>query len=95
MDHADAQSLGLCGRADIHLLAIQQDSAVILLGGPGEDFHQRAFARAIFTHQRVDFTPGNLQPGVIQCLDAGKCFRDILHQEEGAGFGHNSAQSLE
>jgi hypothetical protein len=48
----------------------------------GQGFHQGALARPILADKRVNFTRQNSKIDVLQRLDAGKGFADILHTEE-------------
>jgi hypothetical protein len=62
---------------------MQQNLAVGRLLQPVEDLHQRALPRAVFTHQRVDFTlrHSKIHPFVGHHA-VGVDFGNLLHFDE-------------
>ena len=54
MDHADPAGDRVRGAGQVDLVAVQQDRALVGLGQPVEDIHQRGLAGAVLTEERVD-----------------------------------------
>ena len=77
--HADAQRGGVIGVADGHRFAILPDFAFLRLIQAEKDAHQRRFARAVLTQQRVDFAVAQLEGDVVIGNDAGKALGDMQH----------------
>ncbi len=59
--HADAEADRPAGRADLDLLAAEQDLALVGLVEPVEDVHQGRLARAVLPEQRVDLSTAQLE----------------------------------
>ena len=77
--HADAQGVGVVGVADLDLLAVLLDDALLRLIQAEEHAHQRGFARAVFTQQRVDLALAQLQCDVVVGDDAGETLGNVQH----------------
>lgn len=52
----------------------------------GQDFDQCAFARAIFTHERVDFPLSNREVHFFERSNAREGFRQLADLEQRGGF---------
>ena len=85
----DARLLGLAGVVEFHLAPLVGDGAGILGVDAGQHLHQRGFARAVFTHQRVHLALAHLQIDVIQRVHAGERFVDALHRQY--DFSHDTS----
>ena len=79
MHHADVQSRGVVGVVDLDLFAILFDDAGLRLIQAEQHAHQRGLSGAVFTKQRVNFTPAQLQGDIVVGLDAGELLGDVEH----------------
>jgi len=86
VDHADAQIDGRLRVGDGHCLPSQQDLARVGRFHAVENFHQRGFASAVFTHQGVDFPLLHGQVHPVVGNDAGESLGDTEHLQ----IGHRS-----
>ena len=87
------------GDAIADRLAIQQNFTFIRMIHAIQDLHQRAFARAIFTQQGMDFTGLHVKINVVTGKHAGESLGDAAHFQavdtgpargEFIGFGHGA-----
>ena len=76
IDGNKAGLAGAGGRADVTLLAAQEDAAGIGRNGSGEDLDQRRLAGAVGAHQRMHFAGQHRQRRVLQRGDGAVVFRD-------------------
>src|SRR3546814_8772093 len=74
----------------MYVFAIQQQPARARLFDPGDDLHQRRFARAIFADQHVDRARVHLEIHAVERLHAGVEFRHALSAEARRGLGHGT-----
>ena len=72
MDQRDAKFLCRQGGGDIDRLVVQQQFARAGRVHAGEDFHQRAFAGAVFAHEGVDFAGTKIEIDRFQHAYAGE-----------------------
>ena len=79
MDDGDAGALGFDGVADLHGLAVDQDLARIGLVDAAQNLHERRFARAVFTHQRMNFTGADLEFDTLEHAHRTKRLADAPH----------------
>ena len=63
--------------------SINADFARVRRLHAGKDFHERAFARAIFADYRKHFTRSQREVHAAEGFHAGKLFADLLHLEQG------------
>ena len=63
---ANGQRLGVGRAFDVHRFAVEQDLAAVFAVDPGQDFHQRGFARAVFTHECVHLAGLQVKLGFVQ-----------------------------
>ena len=77
--HADMQCGGVVGVIDFDGFSILADLALLRLIQAKQHAHQRGLARAVFSQQRVDFAPPQLQRDVVVGLDAGEFLGDMKH----------------
>ena len=63
------------GRAKVHVNAADADLAAVTGQRPGQNFHQRRFARAIGPHQGHHLTPPDTQRRSAQHGDGAEVFR--------------------
>jgi hypothetical protein len=89
IDHGHARQSALQRIARMIRRAVQPDFAGIGLICAGEDFHQRAFARAVFTHQRQNFAGVDGQTHVIQRDGRAEAFGHSLHSQAGLAWLHD------
>ena len=61
MDQRDAESLGVGDAAEDDGLAVDEQFPCVRLISAAEDLHQRAFARAVFAHEREHFAGSELK----------------------------------
>ncbi len=88
VDDGDAVGLGRKRAVDLHGLAVDLDlGAGIGDVGAGEDLHQRGFAGAVLTHQRMDLAGVDGKLDVAQRLHAGEGLGDVLHAQYRRGIG--------
>src|SRR5882724_3169989 len=66
-------------------VALDQNLPTILRMGINsrEHFHQRRLARAILTHQSVNFTFMKIERDAVECANTRKTLGDVAHFEEG------------
>ena len=64
---------------NVKRLAVDQDLAAGRGIGPREDFHQRAFSRAVFAHQRMDLTGKHRQIHALERVETAKRFGNAAH----------------
>ena len=83
VDDADALHLCVLGISGMKGLALIKDLTCIGLIDTRQDFHQRRFSCAIFTDQRMNFSFSYGEIYFIQGFDAGKCFRNLAHLQNG------------
>ena len=77
VDDGDAKLLRLFRREISDLLAKNRDLALVARINAAENFHQRRFARAVFTEQRHDFAGAQIEGHVVQGFDARKKLADV------------------
>ena len=85
-DHADAGLAGVVRAADLERVAGEADLARIHGVDAVENFHQRGFARAVFTDKRVDFVRPELQTDSGENAVPPERLGDAGHREK--RFGH-------
>ena len=71
VDEGDSSASGLTGAGEAHSSALNGDGALIGRNDASEDFHQRALARSVFTHQYVDFPFAQIEGNGVQNLYIG------------------------
>ncbi|MPM70232.1 hypothetical protein SDC9_117185 [bioreactor metagenome] len=83
VDHADALGDGDGGGGESDLLAVDPNLAACGLFQAKQHLHQRRFSRAVFSHQRVDFSFADVQIDVLIGGDAiGIHFCNPLHLDD-------------
>ena len=70
VDHVDAAGDGIGRTADRDLLAVKDDRALVGLGEPVENVHQRGLARTVLAEERVDLPGPDGQVDVVVRDDA-------------------------
>src|ERR1700682_1766400 len=90
MNDDNAERLGICDVAEVPLLPVINDSAVIVALGidAAQHLHQRRLAGAILAHQGMDLTLPDGEIDVVQRLHAGEGFADSAHFEQ---CGHSDS----
>ena len=79
MHHAYMQRICVVWILYMYGFAVLADFAGIGLIQAKQHAHKRAFARAVFTEQCVDFSALQLQRNIIVCPYAGKGLGDVQH----------------
>ena len=79
VNQGNACGQGIFRPFDVKRLSVDQDLTAGGSVGTCEDFHQRAFARAIFAHQRVDLTGENRQIHALERVEIAKGFGYAAH----------------
>ena len=77
------------GPAIVTSLAVEQDLAVIGLGQPVEDVHERGLAGAVLAEQGVDLAGPDLEVDVVVGDDARIALGDAAHLERGCCDGRD------
>jgi hypothetical protein len=72
MDQGDAEGKSFLDRADLHGSPVEPDRAGVRQLHAGEDFHQGAFARAVFPEHGDDLARADRKTHVVQCAHAGE-----------------------
>ena len=72
IDHADSTGERLSNVLPLAVLAHEVNRAFVMGVNTCDDFDDRAFARAVFPYQAVDFSTIDFQVDVIQRLNAWK-----------------------
>ena len=78
VDDRDAGALGVLNAREANRRALDPDLAVIVDVHAGEDLHQGRFARAVLTHEGVDFAAPQVEVDVAQSCYAGEGFGDAF-----------------
>ena len=78
MNHGDAVSVGIGGALKIDLGTPPQHDAAVALEHPGDDFHQRGFARAVFSDQGMDLSGFYVEVAPSKRRHAGEIFFNAL-----------------
>ena len=78
VEHPDPVRDGVGGRGQGDRLTIDHDLAAV--GGlvAGHDFHQGAFARAVFAEDRVNLSRLEGERNILIGAHPAKCFRDVV-----------------
>ena len=79
MDDADAQTLRFQRAFDVDFPAVQSDASTVARVNTGQNLHQRGFARAVFSHQRVHLARAKFESAVIQRVNAREILLNSLH----------------
>jgi hypothetical protein len=85
MDDRQALALGTARIGGGQGATLERDAARIERVHAGQDFHQRAFARAVLAHQRVNLVRVGRERNLIERDHAGKAFGDAGHFEQRFG----------
>jgi hypothetical protein len=72
----------VCRRSEMNRRLVQVDPALIGPDYPGDNFHQRAFAGAVFTHHSMNGPERAREINVGQCRDATVPFGDPFQLQE-------------
>ena len=91
VDHADAQGLGRLRPVQLHLFPFIEDAAAVFFVDAVEHLHQGGFPRAVFPDQRVNLPRVYGKVYVVEGVDAGKVFVDMLHLDQ--VFSHGTTSS--
>ncbi|MPM59588.1 hypothetical protein SDC9_106432 [bioreactor metagenome] len=83
MDNAHAEALRLRGGVDFNFFAEEFDRTAILGVDTGQNLHQRAFARAVFTDQREHLARVERQIHAVERMYAGKELLNPCHLQYG------------
>ena len=74
--------------AEPHLLALDQDLALVGVVEPVEDVHQRRLPRAVLAEERMDLAFDEIEADVVVRDDPGEALRDVPHLEDQGSLGH-------
>ena len=88
MDQRDAMLLRFSNRPDLNRPAIQFDGALIRRVHPGENFHHRAFAGTVLSHQGQNLTLIQGEVYVVQRPNPGKLLSDCGDFQQWLGVRH-------
>ena len=92
MHHGDAGRMGVARRAKPGLPAVQHETAREFRMHPGDDLHQRAFARAVLADETMDLAGGKREVDPAKRLDTAEGFGDPLQFEDGLMSQRHRAQ---
>ena len=84
MDDDDAKRLGIIDIAEMPLLAVIDDAAVIAAVGinAAQNLHQGRLAGAVLAHQGMDLALSDREIDIVQRLHTGEGFADAAHFEQ-------------
>ena len=82
VDRDDAGVLRLAGCGEINRSALEDHLTGVALIHAGQDFHQGGFARAVLTHEHMDFALADIEVDIGERQHAGEAFGDPTHFEE-------------
>ena len=80
--HRDAVVQRLARGAEVDLLAVQKDFAVVFIVDSEEALHQGGFSGAVFAHQRMHRARLDREGHIVQRLNARKALADMLHLQK-------------
>ena len=83
IDDADSQALRVERTLDFDRFAVEENSSGVRANRSGDDFRERAFSRAVFTHQGVHFPGGQRKIRAAQRLHAIVVFMDSFGAHKG------------
>ena len=78
-DHADAESTGIVGRADLDRRTVDRDLALVRRVDPLQDLHQGRLAGAVAADQGVDLALAQVEVDPVQDAGAGEALADPGH----------------
>ncbi len=81
MDDGNACRFRVAHAGEAARRAVDADDAVIVGINARQDFHQRGFTRAVFTHQRMDFASLEVEIDLAQRRDAAEPFGDARRRQ--------------
>ncbi len=88
VDQRDAQSQRRPDRTELNRLALEEYLAAVRRRHAGQDFHQRAFARAVLADHGQHFAAVKREAHVVQRPHSGKMLAQIAHlQHRSSGRG--------
>ena len=79
INHADAEALRIERVPYFNLFSVEKNLARVRVDRSGENLCERAFARAVFTHQSMDFTRGQGEACAAQGLYAVVMFTNACN----------------
>jgi hypothetical protein len=85
VDNGDAQPLRIERSVNGGRLPVEEEAPAIGPDGAGDDPGERALARAVFAHERVDFSRAHFQAGASQRRQAAETFAGIRDFQKGMG----------
>jgi len=85
VDNGDAQPLRIERSVNGGRLPVEEEAPAIGPDGAGDDPGERALARAVFAHERVDFSRAHFQAGASQRRHAAETFAGIRDFQKGMG----------
>ena len=86
MNHADAQSEGVLGRADDHLAALHIDMARVRKINAGQHVHQRRLAAAVLAQHAQNFAAAHGQVHVLIGDHRAEMLGDAAHLDHCVGL---------
>ena len=88
VDETDAQPERIGRAANGHRITVEYDLPLIGLVDTADGFHQRGFARAVFSDERDHLARAHLQAHLPKCHDAREAFGNPLQFEQWRAHGH-------
>ena len=85
VDRRDAEVHGRLRVAEVHLLALPGDRALVGLVHPGEDLDQGRLAGAVLAEQAVHLAREDVEVDPAERDDAWETLHDVGHAQEGGG----------
>ena len=79
MNHADAIAEGVPGGTDHRFLPVNENLALVREVDAGEHIHEGGLAAAVFSQQRQNLSPVNIQPHPVVGKDGAKAFGNVPH----------------
>ncbi len=85
MNENDAARFGFRGPTKPHWRAFDQNTPALGWRWPGEDFHERGFARAVLTDNGLNFAGAEIEADVLQHLHRAEGFRQAFDRNGWGG----------
>jgi len=82
MDDANADGLGFARAGEADGFSLEEQLSLVVGDDTGEDFHEGAFAGAVFADDGVEFSPTDVERNIRECEDSGIELRDVLDGED-------------
>ena len=93
IDRDDACSTRFGGRTKHARYAVDRHGSSISRVNAGKDLHQRALARAVGSHQRVDLATDKIQRRRLERYDCAESLSDVSDLKKRRGVVHRNGST--